>query len=481
MIRDSQTGWQWVAAHHLYSAPPNDWQLNHAVAWDTQGIIRAVSALDALPEALAKPLAQTLDALAEQGQHAVLTPGLVNCHTHTALNPTLAPDAFFNPPQASTQCISAGSRPKIPFTQWLLQAARWHRKQSPATLRARVQHSLRAIAASGTTCINDICSIQDAPVVLDTLAESGLRAIVSLEWFHPWAPVNLARLQTVADQITGIAQQWAAHPRIQIGISPHAPYNVNPFAWQWLQTCLAQRGLGHLPWHTHWAESPKELAWLNKKPDAEHAFAQLHQRLLGKPPGQTLRWPAAIPPWHDWLKEQTLLSPVTILAHGSLLNPKIWRYLQQRPEESEQNASNKSPAPVTVSIAHCFRSNLALHGVTLNWQALAQTGAATHAIALGTDSLLSCPDLDLRAEARAALTYHQWPQALAPAILTRHGAHALGKSHVIGKLEPGFQADAVLWLAPCSQTNAYTPDAMFLSPQTQAKHVWVSGQLLNLQ
>lgn len=379
-----------------------------------QGKITEVGKIHDLPEET-RP--------AEPRAGSLLTPGLVNCHMHL--------EQSFPAPihRAAEQS----------FTDWLLRVVRLLREQSlPSERMARCIRGGNELLSTGTTCVNDIAS---GPESLQVLDQMGLRGIVSLEVFHPDAvQVDIAHWIT---SYRAFRQGYEQHPRLKAGLSPHSPYNVSPTAWRaLLEACLPPII------HTHLAEFEDETRYLAGQPAS---ILALHQAILGRP--FTPQCPAPSPV--AYLAEFNLLNAHTIAAHA----------IHTTAEDREQLAHHG------VTVAHCPRSNLALHGKTLSaadWEA---TGLS---LGLGTDGRLSTPDLDLRAEARCAMRHHRWSAARALEAMTLAGAKTLGLDQQIGTLEPGKLADVVLWQSAPAVTD--TPEACLLEETTQTVQVVIDGQ-----
>jgi len=128
-------------------------------------------------------------------------------------------------------------------------------------------------------------------------------------------------------------------------------------------------------------------------------------------------------------------------------------------------------AQAGVSVAHCPRSNLALHGRTLK---ASEWKPYDIPLTLGTDGRLSTENLDLRAEARCAMQLHGWTAIEALKGMTVEGSRALRLSEQVGTLTPGLAADLVLW--QCAEPQSLSPEAQVLLPKTQVKQVLIAGQ-----
>lgn len=355
--------------------------------------------------------------------NSLLSPGLINTHVHLEQS---FPEPIVKTPQEN-------------FINWLLRVIEKTRGQNdPESKLSRCRFGVSEALRTGTTSVNDIAS---GPESIQAMAEAGLRGIVSLEVFHPgFEPIQIDHwLQAFAAMQAAVEP----YPFLTIGLSPHSPYNVSPKAWQALLKALQPSLV-----HTHLGEFEDETAYLAGKPSK---IINLHQQVLGKTFRPEL--PARSPV--QALMRKGLLEIPTVLAHAIHLT------------ESDRQELRTLP----VSIAHCPRSNLALHGKTLHWN---DWQSSSIPIGLGTDGRLSTPDLDLRAEARVAMDVHGWSAKQALQILTLEGARVLKQDSQRGSLKRYQEADLVLWQAEPGQS--LSPEELFLAPSTQVQSVMIGGQ-----
>lgn len=352
---------------------------------------------------------------------SLLTPGLVNTHLHLEQSyPEMTPKP-----------------PGTDFSEWLLAVVRQNREQGqPEAKMARAQKGCEELLSTGTTCVNDVAS---GPEAFDALNQCGLRGFVSMECFHPDA--ETVRIDAIAAAYAAL--QTKGNNRLQVGLSPHSPYNVAPDAWQaLLENCQPSII------HTHAAESQAETLYLQGKPSG---IAELHQTVLGK----------------RFYPKAPAASSVAYLARFGLLNERTILAHAVHTDETDRALL----AEHGVTIAHCPRSNLLLHGQTLNFSDWENTGIP---MGLGTDGRISTPDLDLRAEARCAMERHGWSVAQALQAITLDGAKALRLDESIGTLIPGKSADCVLWQAEHAIVSE--PERWLLQPSTRVAQVWIEGQ-----
>jgi cytosine/adenosine deaminase-related metal-dependent hydrolase len=376
----------------------------------------------------------------------LVTPGLINTHTHLELS-------FPEGPVALSSKDSS-------MAAWLMAVyTKMRGENTLAQRRQRVQYGLDLALQAGTTTINDIAG-PDA-LSLAMLGQAGLRGRVAVEFFgHTWH----AGLDALLDVVKS-ALEDPGQPLVQVGLSPHAPYNVSPHVWQkvWQQApqkIQAMAGPAGIHLHPHVTEFLEETIWTQgpSHPAFETlALHQVHQHVWGQ----------------RFAPQPPVGAPVSyLLAHGLLDAPSTLAHMvHTQPEERARLAAHAYP----VGVAHCPRSNLYLHGQTLSW---AHWQRLDIPVGLGTDSLLSVPDLDMRQEARAAMAQHGWTPTEALWHLTAGGARALHLSPLLGTLQPQAPADWVGWDVPLSlQRQTDDPYQWLFHPGTRARAVAVAGHL----
>jgi 5-methylthioadenosine/S-adenosylhomocysteine deaminase len=355
----------------------------------------------------------------------LITPGLINTHVHLE--------------QSFPEPISKA--PTDSFVDWLLGVIRTCAHNQPLSLFNRCLQGAQEVLRTGTTFVNDIAS---GPESVEALQKTGLRGIVSLEVFHPgFSPIQIDHWIHAYQALQAAAGE--AHPLLQVSLSPHSLYNVSPQAWHALQDLLQPPLI-----HTHVAEFEAEMDYLAAQPSD---IDKLHQQVLGK----TFRPAAPMGSPIQTLMRNHLLENPTLMAHAIHLT-----------------ASDRlALASLPVGIAHCPRSNLALHGQTLHWPDWQDSNIP---MGLGTDGRLSTPSLDLREEARCAIRQHGWTNREALEAMTLGGAKALQMAPEIGSLEAGKRADLVLWQTGGSQA-VQSPEAMLFHVETNVLEVVIDGQI----
>ena len=324
----------------------------------------------------------------------VVTPGLVNCHTHLELTHL------------------AGRNPESDFILWI-RRIRDLKDATPAEqFTAAAASGLRDCWAAGVTTVADTGSTGAA---LRALAQLGGRGIAYQEVFGP-DPAQLQRSIAELRPLLDVLEPLTSRER-RLGVSPHAPYTVSEPLYRAVADLARERGL---PLAMHLAESEAESRFVR---DGAGPFADAH-RARGIPVTPRGR------------------SPVRYLADGGLLTADTLCIHCVQLDGSDVELLAASGA----AVAQCPRSNAAHGHGSAPRAALRAAGVR---VGLGTDSVVSVGDADLWAEADAAgLAGEDALRAL-----TLDGARALNWDQEVGSLEVGKAGD----LAVFASTDIHRP------------------------
>ncbi|HEV8292583.1 MAG TPA: amidohydrolase family protein, partial [Tepidisphaeraceae bacterium] len=229
---------------------------------------------------------------------------------------------------------------------------------------------------------------------------------------------------------------------VRIGISPHAPYSVEPQGYRRALEVAKQK---RMPLATHLAESADEAEFLTR-----------HSGNLMKVWEFVGGFDDAVPRFEGgpirFAKSVGILDYQTVLAHLNYCDD----------EELKILASGKA------SIAYCPRTHAYFAHPPHRWREMEAKGIN---VAVGTDSVASSGDLnlveDLRLMHRIA---PQWDPQKLWEMATIKGAVALGVEKVLGSLTPGKLADFVIF-------PAHGPDPLttILKEQLEPKQLWIGG------
>jgi len=218
-----------VHARWIVPIEPAGVLVDHALVVDGGRIVAIVDAASADRDYRAR-------SRLERPAHVVM-PGLVNAHTHAAMN------------------LLRGIADDIPLKPWL-EAHIWPREGRfvapefvhDGTLLAGVE-----MLRGGVTCACDMYFFPDAAA--RAYEALGMRALVGmpvLDFPTPYAADPDAYLQK------GLAARDAfkQSPRLAFALAPHAPYTVGDATWAKVMMYAAQLDL---PVHTHVAETRDEV------------------------------------------------------------------------------------------------------------------------------------------------------------------------------------------------------------------------------
>jgi cytosine/adenosine deaminase-related metal-dependent hydrolase len=367
------------------------------------------------------------------GSVAIL-PALVNAHTHlelSYLHQRVPPSTSFNEWVIELMALRRGA--PAPDTPPILEAAR---------------HAIARARASGTGLIADVTNtLRTIPL----LGEAGMPAQVFYELIgfnHP-DPVGRVREARAAADAAGADARG-----VRVSLAPHAPYSVSAALFRAIRDDVDAHARAITS--VHLGESAAEVELLRQ--GSGPARVMLEQ--LGV---WTSEWeiPGVSPT--EYLAGLGFLSPDSLVVHG----------VQFTGEDLARVKAGGSP------LVSCPRSNAY---VGVGAPPLESFYAAGIPVALGTDSLASCPDVNMFAELAEA-------RRIAPAVPARdllrsatlNGAQALRFDEEYGSIESGKRAaliavrvpphlddveeylvrgvepDAIAWLDAVSTPNVPTP------------------------
>lgn len=354
-------------------------------------------------------------------QGHALIPGLVNTHTHAAMN------------------LMRGIADDLPLKQWLEEhiwptEAQW---VSESFVHDGTQLAIAEMLRSGTTCFNDMYFFPD--VTSRVAVNSGIRAMIGLiviDFPTIWAQdadEYIGKALDLHDQIKGEAMLGCC-------FAPHAPYTVSD------QPLSRIRMLAHelnLPIHMHVHETAEEVL---------SAERETGLRPLAR------------------LDELGLLSPDFLAVHMTQLTDDDISLVTERgvrvihcPESNLKLASGLCPV-----------DTLMKRGVTV---ALGTDGAASND---DLDMMGEMRSAALIAKV-AADDASALPAYAALRMATLNGAEALGLGDITGSLETGKAADiAAIDLNRLENMPLYNPvsQIVYSANRNQVTNVWVAGRHL---
>ena len=327
--------------------------------------------------------------------HSLLMPGLVNAHVHLEL--PLLPDPI------RARC----------YTDWVLNLLSAKRHFTRHSYTSAAKQNIKAVIASGTTTVAEICSHNASPAVL---SQSGLRAVIFQE---------IISMEQAPQRVT-FPRRVRSTSLIRFGLSPHSPHTVSETVLKVLRSHADKNRLGIC---MHVAESRDELhLFQGKKSQLERLYAAAGWDITLAPMARSS---------FELLRRIRILSPAFLAVHAVHV------------DDQDIALINKTRA----CIAHCPRSN---REIGVGTMPLKKFLNARVTVGIGTDSLASSPSLNMWDEMRYAYEIHRRSGVSAEDIFrlaTIVGAKALGFDKEIGSLEPGKKADIIAVPLPNKNTG----------------------------
>ncbi|MDM8559509.1 TRZ/ATZ family hydrolase [Candidatus Parabeggiatoa sp. HSG14] len=351
----------------------------------------------------------------------LLIPGLINTHTHAAMN------------------LLRGFADDMPLNQWLNERI-WPAEQAHVNKEFVADGTKLAIAEmlrGGITCFNDMYFFPN--VAAEVAAQAGIRATVGLilvDFPTAWAKDTDEYLAKGRE----VHETFREHPLIQTALAPHAPYTVSDDS---LRAGLAMANELELPTHIHIHETAVEVEGETEK-NGERPLTRLEK--LG------------------------FLSSRFMAVHATQLKNEEINLLANQgvnvihcPESNLKLASGICPVP-----------KLLRAGVNV---ALGTDGAASN------DDLDILGEM--RTAALLAKIFNKdastVPAAEALKMATLNGAKALGIDHLTGSFVPGKSADIVaIDMSDIETQPIYNPlsQLVYAVGRNKVTDVWVAGKHL---
>lgn len=314
----------------------------------------------------------------------ILMPGFVNAHTHLELS--------------HLEGAIPGGRGFVP---WIEDQLRVRAERSPDEVPVAVRKAIADMQAAGTAAVADV---SNSLATVGPLRESGLHALVLHEilGFDP-AKASHVLKQTKAARA---ALPPSPNPWVRIAVAAHAPHSISRELFALL---MGDGGVKSI----HVAESRPEDEFLR---DGSGEWREFLDRRVG---------PVSF--------DAPNATPVQYLDALGVLKPGLLAVHCVRVDEADAKLLATRGAIAVL----CPRSNEFLGNGVPPLALLLGNGVS---IALGTDSLASCPSLDVLEDARLlARKFSRVPKAAILRALTRGGALALGFDD-LGEIRPGASA-----------------------------------------
>lgn len=314
----------------------------------------------------------------------VLMPGLVNAHTHAAMN------------------LLRGLADDLRLDVWLLGYMMPVEREfvSPDFVRLGTQMACVELIRSGVTCFADMYYYEEH--VAQATAQAGLRALCAqtvLKFPTPDAQSYEESLALAREFIL----RWKGHPLIIPTVAPHAPYTCTPDI---LRASAELAVEFDVPLHTHLAETAQEVE------NARLDFGSL-----------------VVP----YVQKQHLFDAKVLAAHCVHIDNSEISILRQHRVGVAHNPSSN------LKLASGFAPVMKMLEAGLN------VGIGTDGAASNND-LDMFEEIRLAAFVAKSVTGDptSLPAQTALAMGTRLGARSMHMGHLIGSLEPGKRADLIV-------------------------------------
>lgn len=405
-----------IIPSHVVTVDPRDRVLaDHAVLVRDGRIAAILPTADALRR---HPHAVRIDLPG----HALM-PGLVNAHAHLAMN------------------LFRGLADDLPLMDWLNNHI-WPAEGKWVGEDFVHDGSLLAMAEllqGGVTTVADMYFFPHATA--RAAAQAGLRIVLHppvLELPTAWA----RNADEYIHKTLTLHDDYRDHPRINIGIGPHAPYTVGD-------------------------EALRRILMLTNELSAPMPV-QMHVHETGSEVDEALR--------------QTGQRPLVRLHALGMTGPSFQCVHMTQIDEEDIAILAESGSHVI----HCPESNLKLASGFCPVARLVRAGVN---VALGTDGAASNNDLDLFSEMRTAALLAKavagdataFPATQALRSATINGARALGLDGITGSIEPGKRADLIavdLGILETQPIYNVVSQLVYATGRHQVTHAWVDGEPL---
>ena len=315
---------------------------------------------------------------------SVVMPGLVNTHTHAAMN------------------LLRGVADDLPLMEWLQKAIfpAEGKNVSPKFVTDGTLLAAAEMIRGGTTTFADMYYFEwDVAAAVD---KAGLRGVLGETWLD--FPVASHKDLPESIRVTrAFLEKWKGHPRVTAAVAPHAPYTCSK------ETLLAAKALADefgAPILIHVSETQDEQKTIKEK--------------YGSSPVK-------------WLDSIGFLSPKVCIAHGVWCDAEDLRILAGRKVSLAHNPESNMKLGSGVAPVVAARKA----GVVVG---LGTDGAAGS----NTDlDMFDAMDFAGKLAKVTALDPTALPAAELIRMATIDGARALGLGAKVGSLEVGKRADLI--------------------------------------
>jgi len=381
-------------------------------------IVQNDTIVDVLSTALAKSQYTSTDTVSLD-EH-ILIPGLINLHTHAAMN------------------LMRGIADDLPLMQWLNDHI-WPAERAVVSndyVKDASLHACAEMLSGGTTCFNDMYFFPQATAA--AINQSGMRANLGLfvsEFANSYANDADDYLQKGFES----HDSWRGNGMISSSIAPHAPYTVSDRTFEKIITYAEQLSIGI---HTHLHETRDEIS----QSEAQYGVRPM-QRLL----------------------KLGLLGPNFTAAHGvHLLPSEIDMLSEYSCHIAHCPSSNLKLGSGIAPISSMLKNNVNV--------GIGTDGAASNnRLDMFAEMRLAALLAKGVSEDPTTIPSHQ-----ALEMATINAAKALGLDDKIGSIEIGKKADVVaIKLSDITISPCYDPIShlVYTCGREHVTHTWVAGEL----
>lgn len=292
------------------------------------------------------------------------------------------------------------------FQAWVAALIREREALGPETLVREANQAVDSLASFGLGLVGEISTLG---LTKEPVSKAGLSGV----WFHEFLGTDIPDLDVNS-----------SFP-MAASLAGHAPHTTGPDLLKWGKARTRAAGL---PFSIHTAESNAEMDFINGIRGDWFDF--LVSRGI-----DTRGWPIGNKTPVQYLDDLNLLDRDTLCVHLLHLTDPDLAILVR----------------CGVPVCLCPRSNLILHDRLPDVERMLASGLAP---ALGTDSLASCPSLNILDETAFIRKHFPniHPRTLVE-MVTVNGARALGLDALYGTLTPGKKAEFVYADVPANTTE----------------------------
>jgi 5-methylthioadenosine/S-adenosylhomocysteine deaminase len=351
----------------------------------------------------------------------VLIPGLVNAHTHAAMN------------------LMRGLADDLPLMRWLNDHI-WPAEAAHVSSKFVYDGTLLACAEmlrAGVTCFNDMYFFPEAAA--QAASDAKLRAVIGMIVIE-FPSAYAGDADSYLHRGLETRDAFRDHPLLTFCVAPHAPYTVSDKSFAKVLTYSEQL---NVPIHIHVHETIDEIS----QSIEQHSLRPLER-----------------------LRNLGLLGPQFLAVHAVHLTPaEIDLLAQQSCHVVHCPTSNLKLASGIAPIAEMLAAGINV--------ALGTDGAASNnRLDMFAEMRLAALLAKGSSQNADVLPAHQ-----ALAMATFNGARALGLESEIGSLEVGKAADIVAVDMSSIETSPSYDAAshlVYAASREHVSHVWIAGNLL---